>query len=129
MKKKYNWVYILTCGDGSMYAGITNNIVKRYSEHITKRAGCKYTRRKDKHPLELSMCWKVFGTRGDAIKVEIFIKKGRRKFKKRLINSPQMLKDIFYDKTGYELKILPYEDIEKVERETKIVVDRINESK
>ncbi len=96
MKKKYNWVYILTCGDGS---------------------------------IELSMCWKVFGTRGDAIKVEIFIKKGRRKFKKRLINSPQMLKDIFYDKTGYELKILPYEDIEKVERETKIVVDRINESK
>ncbi|MDK2917978.1 MAG: putative endonuclease [Candidatus Petromonas sp.] len=129
MRKKYNWVYILTCGDESMYVGMTNNIVKRYSDHITKRARCKYTRRKDKHPLKLSMCWEVFGTRGDAIKVEMFIKKGKRKLKKQLIKSPQILKAIFCNKTGYELEILPYGDIEKIEKETKILVDKANDSK
>lgn len=39
------YVYILKCGDGSLYTGITNNLEKRMQEH-EKGAGAKYTRGK-----------------------------------------------------------------------------------
>lgn len=37
------YVYILRCGDGSLYTGITNNLEKRVSEHQSGK-GAKYTR-------------------------------------------------------------------------------------
>ncbi len=36
-------VYILECGDGSLYTGITNNLDARVAEH-EKGTGAKYTR-------------------------------------------------------------------------------------
>ncbi len=109
------WVYILTCGDNSMYVGMTKDIVRRYAQHITKTAKCKYTRRKDKHPLKLSVCWKVFGSRGDAIKVEMFIKKHTRKIKNEFLEQPHRLKDLFYESTNYDLDIRFFEKIEDIE--------------
>lgn len=46
MKKpqKGEWcVYMLRCGDGSLYTGITNNVHKRLRSHQTGK-GSKYTR-------------------------------------------------------------------------------------
>lgn len=31
-------VYIIRCGDGSLYAGIANNVERRFGEHASQRA-------------------------------------------------------------------------------------------
>lgn len=124
-ENKYNWVYILKCGDGSLYAGMTGYIAKRYAEHITKTGKCKYTRRRDKHPLKLVSCWKVFGTRGDAMKVEIFIKKCNRNLKEEFIKAPDILENKFENHREYKLRILPFNDIDQIERDTKELVNKI----
>ena len=38
-----NWVYILRCGDGSLYTGRTNDLERRVEAHSAGR-GAKYTR-------------------------------------------------------------------------------------
>ncbi len=38
-----NYVYILRCGDGSLYTGWTNDLEKRLAAHASGRGG-KYTR-------------------------------------------------------------------------------------
>lgn len=38
------YVYLLRCSDGSLYAGITTNLVRRVDEHNRGKAGAKYTR-------------------------------------------------------------------------------------
>ena len=38
-----NYVYILSCGDGSLYTGWTNDLEKRVKAHSSGR-GAKYTR-------------------------------------------------------------------------------------
>lgn len=37
------WVYILLCGDGTLYTGSTNNLERRLALHAQGR-GAKYTR-------------------------------------------------------------------------------------
>lgn len=44
------WVYILRCGDGTFYCGITVDIHRRLAAHQTGR-GARYT--KGRGPLEL----------------------------------------------------------------------------
>lgn len=38
------YTYILECADGSLYTGITTNLVRRLSEHNGSAVGAKYTR-------------------------------------------------------------------------------------
>ena len=38
-----NWVYILRCGDGSLYTGWTNDLPRRLASHQAGK-GVKYTR-------------------------------------------------------------------------------------
>ena len=46
-----NWyLYILRCGDGTLYTGITNDVEKRLAAHRVGK-GAKYTR--GRGPLEL----------------------------------------------------------------------------
>ena len=46
-----NWyLYILRCGDGTLYTGITTDVEKRLEQHRTGK-GAKYTR--GRQPLEL----------------------------------------------------------------------------
>ncbi len=42
---KIHYVYILECGDGTLYTGITNDLDRRLKSHNEGRAS-KYTRRK-----------------------------------------------------------------------------------
>jgi predicted GIY-YIG superfamily endonuclease len=44
------WVYLLKCGDGSLYTGITNDLERRLALHRAGR-GARYTR--GRGPLQL----------------------------------------------------------------------------
>ena len=77
-----NWyLYILRCGDGTLYTGITTDVEKRLEQHRTGK-GAKYTR--GRQPLELVYREKC-GDHSTALKREYEIKKMPRDAKMRLI--------------------------------------------
>lgn len=81
---KLNWsVYILECIDGTYYTGSSNNVERRIIEHNTNNSlGAKYT--KTRRPIKLIYS-KHIGSRGDALKEELRIKRLSKKYKIRLI--------------------------------------------
>jgi putative endonuclease len=77
-------IYILECGDKTLYCGITNNIENRLKQHNSEiKGGAKYTR--SRQPLELVYKESAI-SRSEALKREIVIKKMTRKAKTALIN-------------------------------------------
>lgn len=77
------WVYMIRCGDGSLYTGIATDVVRRFLEHESQGPrGAKYTR--GKLPLELVYQQEV-GTRSDACKEELRIKSLTRAQKMKLL--------------------------------------------
>ena len=77
-------VYLLRYCDETLYCGITNNLEARMKTHNTGK-GAKYTR--DRLPVEIVEVSEKM-TRGDALKLEHFIKRFPRKRKiSALINS------------------------------------------
>jgi putative endonuclease len=79
------FVYILECCDGSLYTGITTDVIKRLAEHNTKDTGAKYT--KARRPVKL-VYEEVSSDRSSASKREYTIKKLSRIKKLQLINKP-----------------------------------------
>jgi len=78
-----NWtVYILRCGDGTLYTGITNDLERRMAEHDTG-TGAKYT--KGRGPFQL-LYQEACQGRGPASKREIEIKSLDRKSKLSLVS-------------------------------------------
>ena len=75
------YVYILRCGDGTLYCGYTNNVEKRLEAHRSGK-GAKYT--KGRLPLEL-VYTEEFAEKGDALRREAEIKKLSRKEKLNII--------------------------------------------
>ena len=80
-------VYILRCGDGTLYTGCTNDLPRRLQAHQSGR-GAKYTR--SRLPVEL-VYYEIFETKEDAMKRECAIKKLSRPQKERLIESDMNL--------------------------------------
>ena len=79
-----NWyLYILRCGDGTLYTGITNDVEKRLETHRTGK-GAKYTR--GRSPLEL-VYRECCGSHSDALKREAAVKKLSRQQKEALIET------------------------------------------
>ena len=77
-----NWyLYILRCGDGTLYTGITTDVEKRLETHRSGK-GAKYTR--GRYPLEL-VYREDCGSHSDALKREAAIKKLSREQKETLI--------------------------------------------
>ena len=74
-------LYILRCGDGSLYTGITTDVDARLAAHRSGK-GAKYTR--GRGPLEL-VYMEVCETKSDALKREIAIKALKRNEKEKLI--------------------------------------------
>jgi len=67
-----SWVvYILRCGDDTLYTGITNNIEKRLTAH-SRGMAAKYTR--SRRPVVLSVVSNPM-FRADAMRLELRIKK------------------------------------------------------
>lgn len=81
MEKTWH-VYILECGDGSLYTGITDDIQRRFKAHSDGK-GAKYTR--GRGPLKLRY-QEECGTHSDALKREIAIKRMTRQQKIDLVN-------------------------------------------
>ena len=76
-----NWyLYILCCGDGTLYTGITNDVEKRLEAHRAGK-GAKYTR--GRSPLEL-VYRECCGSHSDALKREAAVKKLSRQQKEAL---------------------------------------------
>lgn len=79
---EHTWkLYILRCGDGTLYTGITTDVEKRLEAHRSGK-GAKYTR--GRGPLEL-MYREECGTHSDALKRELEIKALPREEKMKLI--------------------------------------------
>lgn len=85
-----NWiVYILKCGDGSLYTGITNNLVKRILAH-EQGSGAKYT--KGRAPF--SIIYKErYQNRSEATKREFEIKNLSRQEKIELAQCALQIMD------------------------------------
>ncbi|MEZ0260469.1 MAG: GIY-YIG nuclease family protein [Alphaproteobacteria bacterium] len=76
LKKKWT-VYILKCGDGSLYTGMTNDLERRLVAHIAGK-GAKYTR--GRGPLAVFYT-ESHRTKGFALKREAVIKSLNRQDK------------------------------------------------
>ena len=77
-----NWkLYILRCGDGTLYTGITTDVERRLEEHRSGK-GAKYTR--SRGPLEL-VYREECTDKSSALKRELEIKALSRSEKLKLI--------------------------------------------
>lgn len=64
------YLYLIECQDGSLYAGITNDLAKRYAAHVSGK-GAKYTR---SHPPKQLLGWEAYENRSEASKAEYALK-------------------------------------------------------
>lgn len=77
------WVYVLRCGDGSLYTGWTNNLERRLARHAEGK-GSRYTA--SRLPVELAAAWPM-PDRGAAMREELRIKGLPRAQKLELIET------------------------------------------
>ena len=75
------YVYLLRCGDGSLYTGVTNDLSRRLAAHQAGR-GAKYTR--SRLPVEL-VYREAVPDRSAALRREAAIKRMDRRAKLALI--------------------------------------------
>lgn len=76
-------LYILRCGDDTLYTGIAIDVVHRFAMHQSGK-GAKYTR--GRGPLEL-VYTEVCGTHSEALQREIAVKRLSRQEKMKLIEN------------------------------------------
>jgi len=76
------FVYILQCGDGTLYTGITSDLERRVEEHNSSKLGAKYT--KVRRPVKLVYA-KEYSDRSTASIEEARIKKLTRQEKLNFI--------------------------------------------
>lgn len=77
------YLYILRCGDGTLYTGVTNDVEKRLEAHRAGK-GAKYTR--GRSPLTL-VYQEECGTHSDALRRELAVKRLNREQKNKLIDA------------------------------------------
>jgi putative endonuclease len=75
------WVYVLRCGDGSLYTGWTNDLERRVAKHAAGKAS-RYTA--SRLPVELAFV-RAMSDRGAAMREELRIKRLSRTQKLALI--------------------------------------------
>ena len=91
MKTRPSWyLYMVRCRDGSLYTGITTDVVRRFAEH-QGNAGAKYLRGRE--PLQLALQKKV-GSRSLAMGVESRVKKLPKANKEELLRVNARLGEI-----------------------------------
>lgn len=77
MEDHKHYFYVLSCQDGSLYAGYTNHLERRIKQH-NEGKGAKYTR--GRGPVNLVYA-KEFMTKSEAMKAEYHFKQWTRKQK------------------------------------------------
>jgi putative endonuclease len=80
-------LYVLRCGDGSLYCGISTDVDRRVAQHQAG-TGARYTR--GRGPLELLASWPI-GSRSAALKAEVLFKGMSRSAKEKLVSVGQPL--------------------------------------
>jgi len=76
-----HYVYVLRCGDGTLYTGYTTDVCRRLDEHA-RGEGAKYTR--GRTPLELVYV-ETFASRSAALSREHEIKQLTKQAKESLV--------------------------------------------
>ncbi len=102
-KAKGYWIYILECENGSFYTGCTNNLSKRYRQHLNGTGRVKYTQ--SFKPIRIAQCWRLLDTRGTALKVEYLIKSMERSDKEAIVKKPEKLKEVIMQEINLDLNI------------------------
>ncbi len=82
-------LYIVKCADGTLYTGITTDVLRRLQEHNSSPRGAKYTAAR--RPVRLSW-FKKFRCRSTAARAETRIKKLSRSEKLGLISKIRKFK-------------------------------------
>ncbi|MEK7172401.1 MAG: GIY-YIG nuclease family protein [Patescibacteria group bacterium] len=77
------FVYLIQCGDKSIYTGITTDVKRRFQEHKEKMGGW-YTRA---HKVKKVLYTEPYKTRSEALKREAEIKSWPRQKKLELVKS------------------------------------------
>ncbi|NRD77453.1 GIY-YIG nuclease family protein [Bacillus sp. BRMEA1] len=77
MENNEYYFYVLTCHDGSLYGGYTNNLEKRVRLH-NEGKGAKYTR--GRGPVKLTY-FKKFDNKSEALRAEYYFKQLPRRKK------------------------------------------------
>jgi len=83
---------MLNCANNSYYTGYTVNLPRRLRQHRGGGAAAKYTR--GFGPVGIASCWRLFGARGEALRVEAAIKRMKRPAKEELVRDPSRLKGL-----------------------------------
>jgi putative endonuclease len=99
------WIYILLVKNGTFYTGITTDLSRRYREHVRGTARCRYTR--DFPPLRLLQSWKVHSSRGEALRIERFIKGKPKNVKANLVSDPETLTTLLDNGRITEARVEP----------------------
>lgn len=103
MEKNKSYVYILRCADDTLYTGYTTDMKRRLNEHQAGSKKCKYTMAKSRRPVEVACSWQVSGPKGNALRLEAFIKKMAKVKKQDLISDPNRLAELYHQKSGDEI--------------------------
>jgi predicted GIY-YIG superfamily endonuclease len=91
-------VYLVRCGDGTLYTGVATDVTRRLEEHRRGEGkGAKYLR--GRGPLQLVL-EKTVGARGVALSVESRIKKLRRAQKEELITRAGKIDEMIVQISG-----------------------------
>jgi len=86
------YVYMIRCGSGTLYTGITTDVDRRFEEH--QASGPKAARYlKGRGPLQLVLTVQA-DDRGEALRLEHRIKKLSKGQKETLIQHPESLREI-----------------------------------
>ena len=93
MSKPY-FVYLLRCTDGSLYAGITTDVKRRFAEHASGgKLGAKYT--KLHSPKEIAAVWQA-ENRSVASKLEWRLKQMTKAQKEMLCKEPERISKFIF---------------------------------
>ncbi|MEL6927106.1 MAG: GIY-YIG nuclease family protein [Cyanobacteria bacterium J06600_6] len=76
-------IYMIRCGDRSLYTGVSNDVAKRFAVHQSGSSqAAKYTR--TRHPLKLVFIAEI-GTKSAAYSAEYHVKKLSKSQKESLV--------------------------------------------
>ena len=85
-------IYMIRCGDRSLYTGISNNVHKRFAVHQSGGSqAAKYTR--TRHPLRLVFTAEI-GSKSAASRAEYYVKQLPKRTKERLVAGTISLFDL-----------------------------------
>lgn len=83
------YLYMVKCGNGSLYTGITTNVQRRFQEHKAQgKRTAKFLR--GKKPLSLVYVVEV-GSQGDGLRLERKIKRLSKGEKEAMLNFPAII--------------------------------------